>query len=250
MPKLLSNDKETFKLFERKENDNCNITSIELQDINNQPIKYGDPLYSRLYQNQWKNWSISIDTEINDTELQKTISFKVKAITDGGNIGYKEFEVRLGCFGETAIVGKFVNDNIDTSKIHYPSVVDDSLFDVELLVDVASPIYKLNIGSLLEWSTSHKNCGVSQISICLDLYCKSLVKTEGLHLAMKTNPTFKFDKNGTMPEIVMNITRSHTYEMDFYIKGFAGLKTTTKTFKIHLHVSQLELPGEINESPT
>ena len=42
-------------------------------------------------------------------------------MTDGGNVGYQEVEVRIGCFAETQIAAKFVNDNIDTNIIKYPS---------------------------------------------------------------------------------------------------------------------------------
>lgn len=54
---------------------------------------------------------------------------------------------------------------------------------------------------------------------------------------MESNPIFKNKNNGLMPDLILNITRSEEISQDFYIKGFAGLSTTVKVFKVHLDVS-------------
>lgn len=108
-------------MFQLKDNDNCNITSIDVIDQTRIEIPKTDSLYDRLYLDQWKNWSLSINTTIDTNEVQKTLSFTIRAKTDGGNLAYQDIEVRLGCFAETSISAKFVDENINRNWIKYPS---------------------------------------------------------------------------------------------------------------------------------
>ena len=66
-------------------------------------ILHENPLYDMMYLGERKSWEVKINTTIDDEELQRTINFTLKAITDGGNQQFKLVSLKIGCFKETSI---------------------------------------------------------------------------------------------------------------------------------------------------